>query len=143
VSSVRAEGGAVKDFHPGGGRDAATEGEPPVTERPFAGGRQRCGIIGGHIVLLEKKAVIRREQHVAPVDVRHLLDDQVQLLKGLFHGIECFALRAGRIAGLINDVVENVDDLVVAHERAAIGFGVQLEEILGLNCGALTAAGET
>ena len=66
-----------------------------------------------------------------------------QFLKGLIHGIESFAFCAGRVTGFINDVVENVNDLVIAHERAAIGFGVQLQKILGLNRSPLAATSET
>jgi hypothetical protein len=52
--------------------------------------------------------VIGGEEHVAAIDVRHLLDDQVQLVKGLLYGIERFALRPGRIAGFVDDVMEDV-----------------------------------
>ena len=141
--TTQSQCGAAEDFHFRVGRDAFPDRESPVSESPFAGGGQCRGIVCGHIVLLEKKTVIRGEQHVAPVDIRHLLDDQVQLVKGMLHRIESFRLRASRIAGFVDDVVKNVDDFVIAHEGTALSLGVQLQKLLGLKAGRLTGTGET
>ena len=84
--------------------------------------------------------MIRCEQHVAAVDIRHLLDDLIQLVEGIFHSIKSFLFRFSRITGIVNHVVENINHLVIAHQGPAIRLRVQFQKIIGRYRGGTFAA---
>ena len=79
--------------------------------------------------------MIRCHQHIRSVDVGYLLDDLIQFVEGLLHGIERFGLRAGGVPNLVDPVVKDVDSIMIAHKGAAISLAIQLQEVFSLDGG--------
>ena len=87
--------------------------------------------------------MIRSQEHVRSIDVGHFLDDLVQFIESLLHGIERLCFRAGRVSNFVDGVVEDVDGVIVAHQGAAISFAVQFQKVFSLDDGCASIARRT
>jgi hypothetical protein len=93
--------------------------------------------------MLVKEAVIRRHEEMADVHGGCLLEQLDEVLNCGLHSSASFVFGVALVADGVYRIMVNEHNVVCAGEFAAIGLGIQREEVLGGNghCASVQACG--